>query len=140
MTEASDSPAGATSAKKTLASGASGVFRRRIDTNLDGKTDYEVWLLTESQAARIINKFNGPYPLARAIGYDASQVFRWRYPEAPHPKRGTGGVVPPRALRRVIAVAREMGVMLEPGDLVPAFYMGDKSMPSRNAKVEDLLS
>lgn len=126
--------------KKSAASGRSGAFRRRIPPQLDGKTDYEVWLLTESQAARIIDKFNGPYPLAAAIGYDASQVFRWRYPEAPHPKRGTGGVVPPRALRRIISVARELGVMLEPQELVPAFYMGDKSMPTRDANVEDLLS
>lgn len=107
---------------------------------LDGKTEYEAWLLTESQSARIIAKFGGAHTLANQIGYDPSQVFRWRYPEAPHPKRGTGGVIPARALRRILALARLSGVLLTEDDLRPRFYRGDKGMPGQFASVEDLLS
>ena len=114
--------------------------RKHIEAKLDGKSDYERWLLTDSQAARIIEKLGGPYPLARKIGYDASQVFRWRYPEAPHIKRGTGGIVPHRALRLVMTVARNEGVLLTPDDLAPVYYMGDKGLPSRHADLESLLS
>lgn len=114
--------------------------RKLIAPKLDDKSDYEAWLVTDSQAARIIAKFGGPYPLARKIGYDASQVFRWRYPEAPHPKRGTGGMIPQRALRLILAMAREEGVLLTDDDLTSRFYHGDKGLPSRTAKLEDVLS
>lgn len=114
--------------------------RKVIAPKLEEKSEYEAWLLTDSQAARIIAKFGGPYPLARKIGYDASQVFRWRYPEAPHLKRGTGGMIPQRALRLILQMAREEGVLLTDDDLTPRFFHGDKGLPSRTAKLEDLLT
>ena len=114
--------------------------RKLIAPKLDDKSDYEAWLLTDSQAARLIAKFGGPYPLASKIGYDPSQIFRWRYPEAPHPKRGTGGVVPQRALRLIQTMAREGGVLLTDDDLTVRFYQGDKGMPDRRARLEDVLS
>lgn len=115
-------------------------YRKLIPTRVDPeKSPYEAWLLTGSQAARVIAKFGGPYPLAAKIGYDPSQVFRWRYPEAPHPKRGTGGIIPTRALRLIRQMAREEGVLLTDDDLAPKFYSGDKGLPSRRADLEDLL-
>ena len=97
---------------------------------LEGKSAYEQWLLTESQAARIIDKFGGPAACARAIDYDPSQIFRWRYPEAPSKKRGTGGLVPAAALRKLRAKARALGVLLTAEDLEPRMYSGDKELVS----------
>lgn len=107
---------------------------------LEDKTEYEAWLLTESQSALIIAKFGGAHTLAEQIGYDPSQVFRWRYPEAPHPKRGTGGMIPARAMRRILSIARASGVLLTEEDIRPRFYRGDKGMPGQFATAEELLS
>lgn len=107
---------------------------------LEDKSEYEAWLLTESQAARVLARFKDISTLARDIGYDRSQLHRWRYPEAPHPKRGTGGVIPSRAMRRILAIARASGVLLTEDDLRPRFFRGEKGMPSMFATEEDLLS
>jgi hypothetical protein len=96
------------------------------------QSDYEKWLYFESQAAHLIRKFGGPYPLARKIGYDPSQVFRWRYPERPHPKRGTGGTVPRKALDKMLSIARAEGVLLTEDDTRIRHYRGDKQLEGTN--------
>lgn len=96
------------------------------------QSDYERWLYFESQAAHLIKKFGGPYPCARRLGYDPSQVFRWRYPEHPHPKRGTGGTVPRRALEKMFEIARAEGILLTEDDIRPRIYRGDKKLTGEN--------
>lgn len=111
---------------------------RGVDPNT--QTDYELWLTTESQAAHLIRKFGGPRYLADVIGYDRSQIYRWTYPEKPHPKRGTGGVVPRRAVERMVKAARALGVLLTDEDFKLRLYQGPKRLPRPHAPLEDLLS
>lgn len=103
---------------------ASQVLRQPAET----ESEYERWLKVESQAALVIEKCGGPAAVARLIDYDPSQVFRWRYPESPHYKRGTGGLIPRRALRRLIRVARERGLLLTDEDLLPRRFPGFKGL------------
>lgn len=71
-----------------------------------------------TQAHRIIAKFGGPRALARLLGYDASQVYRWTYRKDRY-SNGTNGVIPEKALRRILKLARVHGVLLTQDDLDP---------------------
>lgn len=72
----------------------------------------------DTQARRIIAKFGGVPVLARLLGYSLSQVYRWTYGRDAR-SSGTGGVIPPRALGRIIELAPTVGVTLTSEDLDP---------------------
>lgn len=66
-------------------------------------------------AASIIKVFGGLSATAEAAGTTTTTVQRWRRPES---KGGTGGYIPRWHHDKLIAKAREMGWVLNPG----AFY------------------
>lgn len=69
-----------------------------------------------SQATRVINKMGGHATVARLLGMDRSQVYRWEYDKK---KGGTGGLVPTQRLNALIEHARTLGILLSPDDLDP---------------------
>lgn len=77
--------------------------------------------LPDTQAARIFAKFGGVPRLVEALAEidmprDRTAVYRWNHPVS---KGGTGGVVPGKALRAVLAAARHWGILITPEDLYP---------------------
>lgn len=71
---------------------------------------------TSTQADRIIARFGGVKHLARAINYSQAAVYKWNRPQY---KGGSDGLVPTRALERIMTVARMFGVLLTEEDLKP---------------------
>lgn len=69
-----------------------------------------------SQAERIIARFGGPIELAAAIQYSLPAIYKWNHPRSKH---GCHGLIPTRALERIITVARMFGVLLTEDDLKP---------------------
>lgn len=68
------------------------------------------------QAQRIFDRFGvTPFGMAKLLGVSPNTTYRWLY-ERP---RGRGGVVPVKAMRKIIAVARVNGVLLRPADFDP---------------------
>lgn len=70
----------------------------------------------DTQADRIIHRFGGPKELARVINYSLAAVYKWNRPQY---KGGSDGLVPTRALERIMTVARMFGVLLTEDDLKP---------------------
>lgn len=70
----------------------------------------------ESQAERVIARFGGALETASAINYSLAAVYKWN---APRSKGGCQGLVPTRALERLMTVARMFGVLLTEDDLKP---------------------
>ncbi len=79
----------------------------------------------ETQARNIINKFGTAAELCRALKFanpdpkdhwNESSVYRWTYPRE---KGGSGGEIPPHALRAVLRAARYSGIVLTLDDLYP---------------------
>lgn len=70
-----------------------------------------------TQFERILSRFNmNAAELARLLNEEASHVYRWNYP----PERGgTAGVIPRRALTKIIELSRLYGVLLTSDDLDP---------------------
>lgn len=68
-------------------------------------------------AETMIKKFGGRDELARVLGVDVSQVYRWTYPKD---RKGTGGSIPARHFRRLLAAAQERGIKVRPADLIGA--------------------
>ena len=77
-------------------------------------------LAPSTQAAQIIARFGGAYPLSRAMracaDTDASRasrspsvIFRWTYPRS---RGGTDGRIPNAAWPAVLDAARYMGIFL----------------------------
>lgn len=69
-----------------------------------------------TQADHVIRLFGGSQNLAAIIGYTNAGVCKWRYPRH---KGGSGGLIPTRALDRILALARSQGVLLTEDDLKP---------------------
>lgn len=69
-----------------------------------------------TQAEHVIARFGGPIELAAAIGYTAAAVYKWTYPRH---KGGCHGLIPTRALDRILTTARLFGVLLTANDLKP---------------------
>lgn len=63
----------------------------------------------------VISRFGGVRPLARLLGKDPSTIHRWKQPAD---KGGLDGRVPSAVQVRLLALAREQGVVLTPTDLV----------------------
>lgn len=69
----------------------------------------------DTPANRVIKAFGGCRPLARRLGLNHSWVVRWRKPDF---EGGTGGLIPSRHHREILAAAREDGIRLKPADLI----------------------
>jgi hypothetical protein len=74
-------------------------------------------LPTFGQASRIIRAFGGPAVLARLLGVPDSTVCRWTYSKAS--RKGTDGIIPARALKQILPLARLHGILLTPEILDP---------------------
>ena len=68
-------------------------------------------------AHTVIARFGGSGPLSRRLGLDRSAVHRWALPKT---RGGTGGLVPGRHHRRLLALAADEGVALSAADLIGA--------------------
>jgi hypothetical protein len=66
-------------------------------------------------AQSVIAQFGGAGPLSRLLGLDRSAVHRWALPRA---RGGTGGLVPARHHRRLLALAAAEGIALSAADLI----------------------
>ena len=69
-----------------------------------------------NQAEKIIHKFGGHSKLAKLIGLNRVQVYRWTYSRE---KGGTGGLIPTNAFAKVLNAARMEGILLTMDDLTP---------------------
>jgi len=75
--------------------------------------------IVSGMASRIIKKFGGPYKLAAVLKridrpYSPVTIYQWTYGRG---KGGRGGVIPPRALKDVLAAANAEGILLTPEDV-----------------------
>lgn len=70
-----------------------------------------------TQAEIVISKFGKAGRLAKLLRVDRATVCRWTYPRA---NGGTDGMIPPKALRRVLELARSLNINITPADLYPA--------------------
>jgi hypothetical protein len=70
-------------------------------------------------AKSIIDKCGGADVVARVSGADRSRVYRWTYPVE---RGGTGGVIPTRRARKLLAWATANSIKLSPSEFlaVPA--------------------
>jgi hypothetical protein len=68
-----------------------------------------------SPADYVITLFGGVRPLARAIHVDHSTVSRWRKPIS---EKGTGGDVPTRQIRKILAAAKVAGLPIDRARLI----------------------
>lgn len=66
-------------------------------------------------AEYIILKFKGVRATARALGRSPSSVSKWRSTKS---EQGTGGNIPSRAARQILAKARELHLDITPDDLL----------------------
>lgn len=62
-------------------------------------------------AATIIARLGGYAAVAQIAGKHISRVYRWTYPED---RGGTGGVIPQKSARRILAYARRNKIALPP--------------------------
>ena len=76
-----------------------------------------------NQAMKIINRFGNARQLAKLIDTDPCNVYRWSYPRE---KGGTDGLIPTRAMGKVMAAARINGVLLTIEDLTPERILSEK--------------
>jgi len=74
----------------------------------------------DSQAKRVIDKFGGVYPLARALGHrNPTTVQGW----------ALRGFIPPRQHNRIWAAAQRDGVALELADFAAVTLPREASSP-----------
>jgi len=66
-------------------------------------------------ARTIVQRFGGIRKTAKAAGVHYSRVSKWMKPAE---VGGTGGLIPQKHHRRLLAAARECGVPLTPGDIM----------------------
>lgn len=73
----------------------------------------------KTQAQVVIEKFGGEANVAKLLHVARSTVYRWNYARA---DGGTDGMVPTRALRRLLAMGPKLTppVIILPADLYPA--------------------
>lgn len=72
-------------------------------------------------AARVIEKCGGDKATADLIGVDRSVVTRWRIRKP----GGTGGLIPAKHQGRLLARARERGIVLTEADFFAASAHGE---------------
>lgn len=63
----------------------------------------------------VIRQFNGVRATARALGRSPSSVSKWTKTKE---NKGTDGQIPRKAMWEIIAKARELGIDLNPNDLL----------------------
>ena len=68
-------------------------------------------------AATVLARFGGAGPLAQLLRLDRSAVHRWALPKD---RGGSGGLIPARHPRRLLALAAAPGLALSPADLIGA--------------------
>ncbi len=75
-------------------------------------------VVRKTQAQIVIGKFGGACRLAKLLRVSDSTVFRWTYPAA---HGGTDGLIPVKALRRVLelAAAQQPPIVITAADLYP---------------------
>ncbi len=68
------------------------------------------------QAQRVFDRFHvTAYGMAKLLKMNVSVPYRWLYPSP----KGTGGMVPTSAMRKIIRIARREGVLLHSSDFDP---------------------
>jgi hypothetical protein len=65
-------------------------------------------------AKSIITYLGGAKAVSEIVGKHISRVYRWTYPESV--REGTGGLIPAREQRSLLAHAAEHGIDLRPDD------------------------
>lgn len=68
-----------------------------------------------SAAERVIKKFGGVRATARALHISPGAVSRWPKPRI---DGGCDGEIPTRNHRKILDAARELDIIIEPGELV----------------------
>lgn len=68
-------------------------------------------------AGKIILKCGGHQKVADMLGLDVSQIYRWTYPKS---RGGTGGIIPTKRQNKLLQVARNSGIEINPDDFFPA--------------------
>lgn len=66
-------------------------------------------------AEYVIRVFKGVRATARVLGRHPSSVSKWTKPKE---RKGTGGQIPRSAMWVLLSKARELGLDLEPNDLI----------------------
>lgn len=74
-------------------------------------------------AKSIITFLGGAKAVAEIVGKHVSRVYRWTYPESV--REGTGGLIPAREQRTLLAHAKENGIDLRPEDFHSADRLKD---------------
>jgi hypothetical protein len=72
-------------------------------------------MLKLSPAEYVIRTFGGVRATARALGRSAAAISKWRKPRE---EKGTGGQIPRKAMWELLAKSRELGLDLNPNDLL----------------------
>jgi hypothetical protein len=70
------------------------------------------------QADHLVDKFGGLPAVSRLVGQHPITIRKWSYPVA---KGGQDGLVPRKALDKLLRGAREEGVYLTEDDLAPRY-------------------
>jgi hypothetical protein len=65
-------------------------------------------------AKTIITFLGGAKAVSEIVGKHVSRVYRWTYPETV--REGTGGLIPAREQRTLLAHAKDAGIDLRPDD------------------------
>ena len=82
-------------------------------------------------ARTIIEKLGGIDAVAKGLGLDFTRPYRWMLPKS---KGGTGGTIPVKHHQRLLDLADERGIDLEPSDFfVRAPRRRGRSMPAAAA-------
>lgn len=74
------------------------------------------YLCDMEPASTIIAALGGPTAIAEAVGVHRTRVSMW---QAARERGGTNGLIPYRHVPRLLKLAEEQGVELEPGDFIP---------------------
>lgn len=69
--------------------------------------------MVSASASTVIEKCGGHAAVAEILGINLSSVYRFTYPRE---RGGTGGLIPTRYQRTLLAAARERGLDLTPED------------------------
>lgn len=73
-------------------------------------------------AQNIISKCGGPTIVAKMVGIDLSQVYRWTYPRN---RGGTNGLIPAQHQQTLLREAHRHGIDLSPDDFFDAAMAED---------------
>lgn len=71
-----------------------------------------------NQVDKIISRFGSQAEMARALGISEGAITHWRW----SPPYGGDGLVPTRRIRQILEIARTIGLVIRPEDLLVEEY------------------